>query len=56
MYMCSLTALLSFVECHASKNSLLFHWEHFNCLKLSHSQSPNQVLSAVCASSKGGFS
>ena len=28
--MCSLIVSLSFVECHASKNSLLFNWEHLS--------------------------
>ena len=28
--MCSLIAFLFLFECHASKNSLLFHWGHFD--------------------------
>ena len=30
--MCSLMGFLFLVECHASKNSLLFHWGHLSII------------------------
>ena len=43
--MCSLIAFLFLVECHASKNSLLFHWGHLSIIV---TLSQSHVMSVAC--------
>ena len=50
--MCSLMAFLFLVECHASKNSLLFHWGHLSIIVI-YCRGQSHVLSVACVWPKG---
>ena len=45
--MCSLMAFLFLAECHASKNSLLFHWGHLSIIAIL-SRSKSCPVCSVC--------
>ena len=47
--MCSLIAFLFLVECHASENSLLFHWGHLSIIVMLLRSKPCPVCSVCLA-------